>query len=164
MNGTKSLQCVHLFNWYIGYCIFLYRVIRKSLRDFRSLRYSSRDGHAEGEHVNRGTDTPKLGEILYLLICSFLLCLSWLLRSRVRKFRRELWIYPVHGWTYSPLTIVTSVSQHRQQLRFRQCWSVSLWITHWRMERLRRFNDDLKSDFSAKFASWKLKKVKRPKN
>ena len=28
--------------------------IRKSLRDFRPLRYSSRDGHAEGEHVNRG--------------------------------------------------------------------------------------------------------------
>ena len=27
-----------------------------------------------------------------LLICSFLLCLSWLLHSRVRKFRRELWI------------------------------------------------------------------------
>jgi hypothetical protein len=35
-----------------------------SLRDFRPLRYSSRDGHAEGEHVNRGRDTqifcPKL--------------------------------------------------------------------------------------------------------
>jgi hypothetical protein len=35
-----------------------YRVIRKSLRDFRPLRYSSRDGHAEGEHVNRGRDAP----------------------------------------------------------------------------------------------------------
>ena len=34
----------------------------------------------------------KLREILYLLICSFLPCLSWLLRSRVRKFRRDLWI------------------------------------------------------------------------
>jgi len=34
----------------------------------------------------------KLGEILYLLICSFLLCLSWLLRSQVRKFWRDLWI------------------------------------------------------------------------
>ena len=32
----------------------------------------------------------KLGEILYLLICSFLLCLSWLLRIRVRKSRRDL--------------------------------------------------------------------------
>ena len=37
----------------------LYRVIHKSLRDFRPLRYSSRDGHAEGEHVNRGRYTPK---------------------------------------------------------------------------------------------------------
>jgi len=30
-----------------------------SLPDFRTLRYSSRDGHAEGEHVNRGRDTKK---------------------------------------------------------------------------------------------------------
>jgi len=29
-----------------------YRVIHKFLRDFRALRYSSRDGHAEGEQVN----------------------------------------------------------------------------------------------------------------
>ena len=34
----------------------------------------------------------KLGEILYLYICSFLPCLSWLLRSRVRKSRRDLCI------------------------------------------------------------------------
>jgi len=34
----------------------------------------------------------KFGEILYLLICSFLPCLSWLLRSRVLKSRRDLWI------------------------------------------------------------------------
>ena len=34
----------------------------------------------------------KLREILYLLICSFLPCLSWLLRTRVRKSLRELWI------------------------------------------------------------------------
>jgi len=29
----------------------------KSLRDFRPLRFSSRDGHTEGEHVNRGRET-----------------------------------------------------------------------------------------------------------
>ena len=34
-----------------------YRVIHKSLPDFRPLRYSSRDGHAEGKHFNRGRDT-----------------------------------------------------------------------------------------------------------
>src|SRR5215469_1594619 len=48
------------------------------------------------------TSTPrplvqkKLGEILYLLICSFLPCLPRLLRSRVRirKSRRDLWKTP----------------------------------------------------------------------
>jgi hypothetical protein len=138
----------------IIYPIYIYRVIHKSLRDFRPLRYSNRDGNAEGEHVYRGRDTPDFcltlqvldmstirnaadvkfgnfakfqdtkriflpcprhvssrlppsdktckyatapstqkkffGEILYLSICSFLLCLSWLLRSGVRKFRRDL--------------------------------------------------------------------------
>jgi len=32
--------------------IKIHKVIHKSLWDFRPLRYSSRDGHAEGEHVN----------------------------------------------------------------------------------------------------------------
>ena len=32
----------------------------------------------------------KLGEIPHLLICSYLLCLSWLLCSWVRNFRRDL--------------------------------------------------------------------------
>jgi hypothetical protein len=36
-----------------------------------------------------------LGEVLYLLICSFLLCLSWLLRSRFRNFPDGLMNYPV---------------------------------------------------------------------
>ena len=38
--------------------MLMYKVIHKSLRDFRHLRYSNRGGHAEGEHVNRGRDTP----------------------------------------------------------------------------------------------------------
>ena len=40
----------------------------------------------------------KLREILYLLICSFLPCLSWLLHSRVRKFWRDLWITLYCRW------------------------------------------------------------------
>jgi len=40
----------------------------------------------------------KLGDILYLLIWPFLLCLSWLLRSRVRNFRRDLWITLYFLW------------------------------------------------------------------
>ena len=44
-----------------------YRVIHKSLRDFRPLRYSSRDGHADGEHVNRGRDTTSFCPTLQVL-------------------------------------------------------------------------------------------------
>jgi hypothetical protein len=68
----------------------MYRVIRKSLRDLWPLWYSSRDGYAEREHVNRGTDTPNFSPTLEVLGSSFLLRLSWLLHSRVRKFRRDL--------------------------------------------------------------------------
>jgi hypothetical protein len=44
-----------------------YRVIHKSLRDFRPLRYSSREGHAEVEHVNRGRYTPSFCPTLQVL-------------------------------------------------------------------------------------------------
>jgi len=50
----------------------IYRVMHKSLRDFRPLRYSSRDGHTEGEHVNRGRDTPNFCTTLQLLDMSAL--------------------------------------------------------------------------------------------
>jgi len=50
----------------------IYRVIQKSLRDFQPLRYSSRDGHAEGEHVNRGKDTPSFCPTLQVLDMSTL--------------------------------------------------------------------------------------------
>ena len=49
-----------------------YRVIRKSLQDFRPLRYSSRDGHAEGELVNRGKNTPSFCRTLQMLDMSTL--------------------------------------------------------------------------------------------
>ena len=48
-----------------------YRIC-KPLRDFRPLRYSSRDGHTEGEHVNRGRDTPSFCPILQVLDMSTL--------------------------------------------------------------------------------------------
>ena len=50
----------------------LYSVIHKSLRDFRPLRYSSRDGHTEGEHFNRGRDTPSFCPALQVLDMSTL--------------------------------------------------------------------------------------------
>jgi hypothetical protein len=46
---------------------YLYRVIHKSLRDFRPLWYSNRDGHAEEGHVNRGGDTPSFCPNLQVL-------------------------------------------------------------------------------------------------
>ena len=46
---------------------WLYRVIHKSLQDFQPLRYSSWDDHAEGEHVNRGRDTPSFCPTLQVL-------------------------------------------------------------------------------------------------
>jgi hypothetical protein len=49
-----------------------YRIIHKSLKDFRPLRYSSRDGHAKGKHVNRGRDTPSFCPNLQVLDMSTL--------------------------------------------------------------------------------------------
>jgi hypothetical protein len=48
-------------------CCSQCRVIHKSLLDFRPLRYCIRDGHAEGEHVNRRRDTPSFCPTLQLL-------------------------------------------------------------------------------------------------
>ena len=45
----------------------IYRVIHKSLRDFRPLQYSRRDDQAEGELVNGGTDTPSFCPTLQVL-------------------------------------------------------------------------------------------------
>ena len=50
----------------------IHRVIHKSLRDFRPLWYSSRDGHTEGDHVNRGRDIPSFCPALQVLDMSTL--------------------------------------------------------------------------------------------
>ena len=52
--------------------IYSYKVIHESLRDFRPLRHSSRDGHAEGEHVNRGRDAPSFCPTVQVLDMSTL--------------------------------------------------------------------------------------------
>jgi hypothetical protein len=49
-----------------------YRVIRKSLRDFRHLRYRRRYGYAEGERVNKGRDTPSFCRTLQVFDMSTL--------------------------------------------------------------------------------------------
>ena len=68
VTGQKSYLTPHLSkNTHTHMYIYIYSVIHKSLRDFRPLRYSSRNGHAEGEHVNRGRDTPRLCPTLQVL-------------------------------------------------------------------------------------------------
>jgi hypothetical protein len=52
--------------------VSIYRVIRKYLRDFWPLPYSNGDGHAKGEHVNRGTDIPSFCTTLQVLDMSTL--------------------------------------------------------------------------------------------
>jgi hypothetical protein len=47
-------------------------VIHKSLRDFRPLRYSSREGHAKREHVNRWRNIPSFCPTLQVLDISTL--------------------------------------------------------------------------------------------
>jgi hypothetical protein len=56
-----------IVTFYSKFQTVIYRVIHKSLRDFRPLRYSSQDGHAEGEHVNKGRDTPSFCPNLHVL-------------------------------------------------------------------------------------------------
>ena len=58
--GNETNKCISTYN------SILNRVIHKSLWDFQPLRYSSRDGHAEGEHVNRGRDTPSFCPTLHV--------------------------------------------------------------------------------------------------
>jgi len=58
--------------WCFCHRLSQYRVIRKFLRDFRPRRYSSRDAHAEGEHVNRGRDTPSFCPTVQVLNMSTL--------------------------------------------------------------------------------------------
>ena len=78
----------------------------------------------------------KLGEILYLLICSFLPCLSWSLRSRVRKSRRDLWItlynflinhfcISLKEWYTKASTVwlLTHISLHQKSTKFPKLYS-----------------------------------------
>jgi hypothetical protein len=66
-SSISSFFSVPPLTQFISSCLKEYRVIHKSLRDFQPLRYSSRDGHAEGEYANRGRDTPSFCPTLQVL-------------------------------------------------------------------------------------------------
>jgi hypothetical protein len=65
----------------------IYRVIHKSLRDFRPLRYSSRDGHAEGSMSTEG-ETLQVSVLPYR--CSIYAPLVTRQMSNFGKFHRPL--------------------------------------------------------------------------
>ena len=70
--ANKTPWCQLLFRIWQMFSWSKYGVIHKSLRDFRPLRHSSRDGHAEGEQANRGRDTPSFCPTLRVLDMSTL--------------------------------------------------------------------------------------------
>jgi hypothetical protein len=63
-NSMKLLYKTSLLTESYAFLKSIYWVIHRSLWDFRPLRYSSRDGHPEG---NRGTDTPSFCPTLQAL-------------------------------------------------------------------------------------------------
>jgi hypothetical protein len=77
-SNNKTLYCILYFyiNMYIIVKRILsqnkYRAIHKSFRDFRPLPFSSLDGQAEGENVNRRRDTPSFCPTLQVLDMSTL--------------------------------------------------------------------------------------------
>jgi hypothetical protein len=80
----------------ITYYYLLYRVIHKPLRDFRPLRYSSRDGHAKGEHVNRGRDIPSFCPTLQVLNMLLSAVSVLVVMQPSLKVTEELTNYPVY--------------------------------------------------------------------
>jgi hypothetical protein len=77
--------------------VYIYRVIHKSLRDFRPLWYSSRDGHAKGEHVNRGRDTPSFCLTLQVLDMYPLGDAADVKFLQIPRHRPLSFLFPVHA-------------------------------------------------------------------
>ena len=88
----------------------MYRVIHKSLRDFRPLRYSSRDGHVEGKHVNRGRDTSNFCPTLQVLDMSTLGEAADV--NPVIKFLPHKWNVCTRSW-FTEVTAITVTCSYK---------------------------------------------------
>jgi hypothetical protein len=73
-------------------CSWQYRVIHKSLRNFRTRLRINQDRHRKKELSSTCKVRQKLGMSLCLLTCSPSAWPSWLLHRRGRKSQRDLWI------------------------------------------------------------------------
>ena len=89
---TTMMFLIKVWDWFHTHVNRQYRVIHKSLRNFRNQLRNNQDRNSRKDILRTCKVGQKLGVSLSLLIRSFLPCLSWLLRNRVQKSRRDLWI------------------------------------------------------------------------
>jgi len=87
----------------------VYRVIRKSLRDFRPLRYSNRDSHAEGEHVNRGSETPSFCPTLQVLDMSLSAVSVLVIAQPISEVPEGLMNNPVYMYSVGTAPLVINL-------------------------------------------------------
>jgi len=103
--------------------------VHKSLRDFWPLRYSNRDGHAEGEHVSRGRNTPSFCPTLQCSICAPLVTrqmsnLAVLTNSKTQNAS----LFPVHAMFRHdcPLAVKPASTPRRLVPKKKKTWKGSL--------------------------------------
>jgi hypothetical protein len=113
------------------FVLYIYRVIHKSFRDFRPLRYRSQDDDTEGERVNRGGETPSFCPALQVLDMSILVTY----RAADKHFLHlldslEWWPWPVCSiWSVQAATLLEF---HVPLTNCFVCrWSV--WYTVWNL-------------------------------
>ena len=123
--SRKSIATISNLAYFVFWRSFveerIYRVIHKTLLDFSPLRYSSREGHAEEEHVNRGRDTPIFCPTLQVLdigdaadVNPVITFLPHMYNVCVAGTWLQDWHLSLHqGWTY------------RVPVSWTETWSVS---------------------------------------
>jgi hypothetical protein len=101
------------------------RVIHNSLRDFQPLRYSSWDGHAKGEHINRGRDAPKFLSYLtgarYVHPCTVTID-SVLANSKTQN----AFLFPVHPMFRHDCPLAVKPANAPRGLVHKETWRDSL--------------------------------------
>jgi len=103
----------------------IYRVLHKSLRDFRPLRYSSLNGHAEGEHVNRGRYTPSFCPTLQVLDMSNLGDAADV--NPAKSKTQNAFVFPVHAmFRHDCLLAVKPANTPRRLVKKKKKWRNSL--------------------------------------
>ena len=102
----------------------MYRVICKSLRDFRPLWCSSRDGHAEEEHVNRGRDTPSFCPTLQVLDMSTLGDAADV--NPASSKTQNTFLFPVHAMFRHDCPLAVKPASMQQCLEHKKTWRDSL--------------------------------------